>query len=210
MIKHVICSLMAFTLIACASYSARTVPILAPGSYSYQQPVDDAGDIVIAADLYDTETKYQSVFDTAPSYERGYLGINVLVFNDSDAGVLIDPANVTCLAVSGTVHQPISAEQVAEQVLRSTTGRTVAGVATLGVLGGLAGTSSSGANHRIRTDFANKGLQRREFPAGARGQGFVFCPNEEPLRALAIQGIALADQEAAVEIEFPPTRAYLQ
>ena len=139
---------------ACASYAVRTVPILPPDIYQFQEAV---GDVVLIADLYDTTARYQSVFDTAPSYERGYLGINVLVFNNSSSGVTIDPANVTCLATSGTEHSPIAAEQVAEQVLRSTTGRFLAG-------GVIAAGSSRGANDRIRADFANKALRFREFP----------------------------------------------
>ena len=48
---------------ACASYAARTVPILAPESYQFQEAI---GDAVLIVDLYDTEAKYQTVFDTAP------------------------------------------------------------------------------------------------------------------------------------------------
>ena len=187
--------------IACASYSARTVPILAPTSYQHQITV---GDVVLIADLYDSQEKYQSVFDTAPSYERGYLPINVIVFNNSAEGVTVNPAYISCLATTGTPHALVPAGDVAEDVLRSTVGRFAAG-------GIFAGSSSQGANNEIRADFVNKRLENNQFvPAGNRGQGFVFCPNEEPLRALALRVDGIADDAQEVELPFPATRAYPQ
>ncbi len=186
---------------ACASYSARIVPILAPASYPNQATV---GDVVLVADVYDTQQKYQSVFDTAPSYERGYLPINVIVFNNSASGVTVDPAYISCMATTGTPHSPVPADDVAEDVLRSTVGRFVAG-------GIIAGGSSQGVNSEIRADFANKRLEINQFvPAGARGQGFVFCPNEEPLSALSLRVDGVADDAQEIELTFPATRAYPQ
>ena len=192
---------VAVAVISCTSYSSRVVPIRAPASYQHRVVLDD---VVLAADLYDTQEKYQSVFDTAPSYERGYLPINVIVFNDSDDGVTVDPAYVSCLSTTGASHAPVPADAVAEEVLRSTVGRFVAG-------GIFAGGSSQGTNAEIRADFVNKGLAIHQFvPAGNRGQGFVFCPNEEPLRAVAIRVDGLDDEQQEVELKFPATRAYPQ
>ena len=188
-------------LCACASYSSRTVPILAPTSYPNQAAV---GDVVLVADLYDTREKYQSVFDTAPSYERGFLPINVIVFNNSASAVTVNPAYISCMATTGTPHAPVPAEDVAEEVLRSTVGRFVAG-------GIFAGGSSQGANNEIRADFANKRLEISQFvPAGSRGQGFVFCPIEQPLRALSLRVDGVADVAREVELSFPATTAYPQ
>ena len=99
-----------------------------PGPLSHRlcrqnQSADTVGDIVLIADLCDSEEKYQSVFDTAPSYERGYLPINVIVFNNSAEGVTVNPAYISCLATTGTPHALVPAEDV----LRSTVGRFAAG-----------------------------------------------------------------------------------
>ena len=159
---------------------------------------------MLIADLYDSQEKYQRVFDTAPSYERGYLPINVIVFNNSAEGVTVNPAYISCLATTGTPHALVPAEDVAEDVLRSTVGRFAAG-------GIFAGSSSQGANNEIRADFVNKRLENNQFvSAGNRGQGFVFCPNEEPLRALALRVDGIADDAQEVELPFPATRAYPQ
>ena len=108
------------------------------------------------------------------------------------------------MATTGTPHALVPAEDVAEEVLLSTVGRFAAG-------GLLAGNSSQEANNEIRADFANKGLENNQFvPAGNRGQGFVFCPNEEPLRALALRVDGVADDAQEVELPFPATRAYPQ
>ncbi len=194
-------AVIASLAIACASYSSRTVPILAPTSYPNQTAVED---VVLVADLYDTQEKYQTVFDTAPSYDRGYLPINVIVFNNSATGVTVNPAFITCRATTGTPHALVPADTVAEEVLRSTVGRALAG-------GIFAGSSSQGANSEIRADFANKRLEVSQFvPAGSRGQGFVFCPNEEPLRALSLRVEGVADNTQEIELAFPATRAYPQ
>lgn len=188
-------------LCACASYSSRTVPILAPASYANQAAI---GDAVLVADLYDTQRKYESVFDTAPSYERGFLPINVIVFNNSASAVTVNPAYISCMATTGTPHAPVPAEEVAEEVLRSTVGRFAAG-------GIFAGSSSQGANNEIRADFANKRFEISQFvPANSRAQGFVFCPNEEPLHALSLRVDGVADAAQEVELPFPATRAYPQ
>jgi hypothetical protein len=178
---------------ACASYAARSVPILQPTAYDHQQAQNG---VIVAADVYGTAQKYRRVFDTAPSYERGYLGINVVVFNDSTQAVLIDPANAMCVKADGTEAPPIPATQVAEQVLRSTTGRYFAG-------GVLAAGSSKGANDRIRADFAAKALTLREVPPGGRNQGFVFCPNETPLTSLAVRGLKHGPDSLAMIIALP-------
>ena len=122
------CGVVAALTIACASYAVRTVPILAPTSYQHQITV---GDVVLIADLYDSQEKYQSVFDTAPSYERGYLPINVIVFNNSTEGVTVNPAYISCLGTTGTPHALVPAEDVVENVLRSTVGRFVAVASSL-------------------------------------------------------------------------------
>ncbi len=81
---------------------------------------------MLIADLYDTQEKYQSVFDTAPSYERGYLPINVIVFNNSAEGITVNPAYISCMATTDTPHALVQAEDIAEDVLRSTGSRLAA------------------------------------------------------------------------------------
>ena len=197
-----VCGVVAALTIACTSYAARTVPILASTTYQHQITV---GDVVLIADLYDSQEKYQRVFDTAPSYERGYLPINVIVFNNSTENVTVNPAYISCLGTTGTPHALVPAEDVVENVLRSTVGRFATG-------GIFAGSSSQGTNNEIRADFVNKSLENSQFvSAGDRGQGFVFCPNEEPLQALALRVDGMIDDDAQdVELPFPATRAYPQ
>ena len=88
---------------------------------------------------------------------------------------------------------------------RATVGRFATG-------GIFAGSSSQGTNNEIRADFVNKSLENSQFvSAGDRGQGFVFCPNEEPLQALALRVDGMIDDDAQdVELPFPATRAYPQ
>lgn len=178
---------------ACASYTARTVPINQPNAYAHQQSV--AG-LTVVADVYGTEPKYKSVFDTVPSYERGYLPINVIVYNDSPEPVSIAVGSITVTTRSGSILQPIPAEQVAEQVLRSTTGRYFAG-------GVLAAGSSKGANDRIRADFAAKGLKDQTIPPGGRSQGFLFFANTEPFQTLTARGLRHGNELRVVEIGMP-------
>jgi hypothetical protein len=61
---------------ACASYAVRTVPISAPSGYPGRSVV---GELTVVADVYGTEEKYRSLFDIVPSYERGYLGVNLIL-----------------------------------------------------------------------------------------------------------------------------------
>src|SRR5947208_726188 len=65
---------------ACTSYTVKTIPIEVPTNYVNTRA---ARGVTVAADVYGTADRYQAVFDTAPSYERGYLGINLVFFNDS-------------------------------------------------------------------------------------------------------------------------------
>ncbi|OFV93923.1 MAG: hypothetical protein A3G76_00685 [Acidobacteria bacterium RIFCSPLOWO2_12_FULL_65_11] len=182
-------------LSACASYAVRTVPINVPTAYPNKSIV---GELTFVADVYGTAAKYRSVFDTIPSYERGYLGVNLIFFNDSGNTVSVDPSAITCTTRSGTIIDHVPATQVAEQVLRSTTGRYFAG-------GVIAAGSSKGANDRIRGDFAAKALKARDLPPGSRSQGFVFFSNVEPLQTLTIRGIRNAGDgtSIAVDISMP-------
>lgn len=82
--------------------------------------------------------------------------------------------SIFCEIDDGRIIEPIPATQVAEQVLRSTTGRYFA----FGVIG--AG-SGKGANDRIRADFAAKALKARDLRPGGRAQGFLFFANALPL-----------------------------
>ena len=63
-----------------------------------------------------------------------------------------------------------------------------------------------GWRYRLQKRFEAKALVLREFPVGGRGQGFVFCPNDERLRALAVRGIRRGDEsDTSVEITLPET-----
>ena len=176
--------------VGCASYAAKTVPINQPQAYPHKQTVEN---VTIVADVYTTEAKYKSVFDTIPSFERGYLPINVIIYNDSPDTLQVTVGGMSVTTRSGVILQPISAEQVAEQVLRSTTGRYFAG-------GVLAAGSSKGANDRIRADFAAKGLKDHAIPPGGRSQGFLFFANTEQFQVLTVRGL-LGQQ--AIEIAMP-------
>ena len=139
--------------------------------------------MTIGADKLDTELKWEQAFDTAPAYERGYDVINVVVFNESSDPVTVDPQFAVCETPQADIS-PADPISVAESVLRSTTGRFLAG-------GILAAGSSSSANEQIRSDFVNKLFPGR-VRAGATAAGFIYCPNAAP-----VIGLNLRVQETA-------------
>ena len=132
-------------LAGCTSYSARQVRIMSPDQYPARAEV---GDISIGAIMLDTAELWRQQFDTAPAFERGYEAINIVVFNDSGEAVTVDPNDAMCQTAQADIA-PADPAGVAESVLRSTTGRFIAG-------GILAAGSSSSANEQIRSDFVNK------------------------------------------------------
>jgi hypothetical protein len=150
----------------------------------------------VVADVYTTESKYKAVFDTIPSFGRGYLLIDMIIFNDSSDTVNVTVSGFSVRTRSGAILLPIAAEQVAEQVLRSTTGGYFAG-------GVLAAGSSKGANDRIRADFAAKGLKDLAIPPGGRNQGFLFFANTELFQNLIIRGLWTANPAQVAEIVMP-------
>ena len=176
--------------IGCASYNAKSVAVHKSGSYPHKSTVSE---VTIVADVYGTEKKYKSVFDTCPSYERGYIGINLIFFNNSKYRYMLDVDNITCVTNTGDILSVIPASQVAEQLLRSTTGRYFMG-------GFIAAGSSKGANDKIRADYRNKELHNQNIPAGTRKQGFVFFTNEEQIDYIIIRG--LTNNETGEELTF--------
>ena len=182
-------------LSACTSYTVRQVRVLTPEAYPARAVV---GDVELAADVLDTERKWRSVFDTAPAFERGYEAVNLVVFNRSAAAVTVDPADAVCQTAQADVA-PADPEGVAEAVLRSTTGRFLAG-------GVLAAGSSSSANDQIRSDFVNKLFPGR-VRAGATAAGFVYCPNPSPVLGLGLRVVSAGlDEDVDLALPRPPAR----
>ena len=96
---------------------------MAPEAYRAQATV---GAVTIGANKLDTEQRWRAAFDTAPAYDRGYDAINVAIFNESDEAVTVDPQYAVCQTAQSDVP-PADPAAVAEAVLRSTTGRFLAG-----------------------------------------------------------------------------------
>jgi len=63
---------------SCASYKAQSVPIQPVEHYATHTDIDQ--DLEVALLPYDNAHDYKSVFDTKPSYERGYLAISFFFF----------------------------------------------------------------------------------------------------------------------------------
>lgn len=174
----------------CTSYSARQVRIMSPDQYPARAEV---GDISIGAIMLDTEELWRQQFDTAPAFERGYEAVNIVVFNDSDEAVTVDPNDAMCQTAQADIA-PADPAGVAESVLRSTTGRFIAG-------GILAAGSSSSANEQIRSDFVNKVFPGR-VRAGGTASGFVYCANASPVTGVSLR-VQTRSGDSDVDLVFP-------
>lgn len=174
----------------CTSYSARQVRIMSPDQYPARAEV---GDISVGAIMLDTEELWRQQFDTAPAFERGYEAINIVVFNDSDEAVTVDPNDAMCQTAQADIA-PADPAGVAESVLRSTTGRFIAG-------GILAAGSSSSANEQIRSDFVNKVFPGR-VRAGGTASGFVYCANASPVTGVSLR-VQTGSGDSDVDLVFP-------
>lgn len=176
--------------ISCTSYTSRQVRILSPDQYPARAEV---GEVTIGADVLNTETKWRNVFDTAPAFDRGYEAINVVVFNQSDEAVTVDPEQAMCQTAQADIA-PADPIGVAESVLRNTAGRLVAG-------GILSAGSSSSANEQIRSDFVNKLFPGR-VRAGGTAAGFVYCANASPVIGLSLR-VQADSGDTDVDLRFP-------
>jgi len=195
---------MTLAFLSCASYTVHQVPIQPIEQYSITAQIDS--DLDVALEIYDNARKYKTVFDTKPSYERGYLAISFFFFNRGDNTFDLDPTGIVALGDDGTVYQPIPAAQVAEQLLRSTTGRYFAG-------GLIAAGSSKGANEKIRMDFQSKELKAHKIFGHAKTQGILFFPGESKLNKIIISGVVrekgeeeVGSTDVPIHYRFPLTK----
>ena len=191
--KGAIPLLVCLLAVGCASYSAK--PVVVGDVKQYEYHAEQSG-VTVVADPYDTDRKYKSVFNTKPSYQRGYLGVNIIVGNNSDKPLTLDAAGVWAVSATGEVVRPVPARQVGEQLLRSTTGRYFLG-------GVIAAGSSKGANDKIRMDFENKELKSATIYAGQVTHGFLFFPTQPVTAELVVGGLKLEGQDLeAIKVAF--------